>query len=578
MKLTRRTMMAAAGAVTMLPRSAFAAGDPFDLPRQGDARIVHITDTHAQATAVNYREPSQNIGVGIAKGRPPHLVGEAFLNYFHIQSGGRRAHAFTFLEYEKLARQYGPLGGFAQLKTAVDRLRGEAGPGRSLLVDGGDLCQGSGLANLNGGLDMVALTNILGTEAMTGHWEFTYGEAGLAKIIKAFKGTFIAQNVFLSAEAGMEGKPAFDQTTGSVFPPFIIREVGNYRIGVIGQAFPYVPIAHPRRFTRGWRFGIRVGNMQKVVNQLREVHKVDAVLLLSHNGMDVDLKLASQVTGIDIIMGGHTHDVTPVPQIVGNAGGKTFVTNAGTAGNFIGVLDLSLSKGRLIGLHYTLMPVYRDEIKPDPAMAAAIEKWRAPHKAMLDEPLAEADEVLYRRNNFYGSIDQVICNALRQEMDAEIAFSPGFRWGNTYLSGQTFTMGDLLAETAITYPSVYIQMMTGTEMKAMMEDVCDNLFNRNPYYQQGGDMIRVGGMNYACSPRENIGHRISAMTLDSGEPVEASKTYKTASWASVTLPQTGKPVWEVVATNLRRNKIITIAQPNRVKLLGIAGNPGFETA
>jgi sulfur-oxidizing protein SoxB len=577
-KLTRRAMMAAAGAASLLPGSSFAAADPFGIPRQGDARVIHITDTHAQAMPVNYREPSENIGVGIAKGRPPHLVGEAFLNYFDMPAGERRAHAFTFLDYERLARRFGPLGGFAQIKTAVDRLRAEAGPGRSLLVDGGDLCQGTGLANLTGGLDMVALANILGTEVMTGHWEFTYGEAGLRRIIAAFKGKFIAQNVFLTDTASFAGKPAFDPASGRVFPPYVISEIGGHPVAVIGQAFPYVPIAHPRRFTPDWTFGIHPEKLQKLVDGLRAKHKVDAVLLLSHNGMDVDLKLASQVSGIDIIIGGHTHDAVPVPQIVGNSGGKTFVTNAGTAGNFIGVLDLSLAKGRLTGLHYTLMPVYTDEIKPDPAIAAETAKWRVPHQAMLDEPLAEAGEVLYRRNNFHGSIDQVICDALRQEMDAEIAFSPGFRWGNTYLTGQTLTMGDLLSETAITYPSVYTQSMTGAEMKSVMEDVCDNLFNRDPYYQQGGDMIRVGGMNYACAPRENIGHRISAMTLDNGEPVEASKSYKTVSWASVNLPQTGKPVWEVVAANLRARKTITIAKPNIVKIIGIQGNPGFEAA
>lgn len=573
--------MAAAGAIS-LPVRGFAAADPFDNPRHGDARIIHITDTHAQALPVQYREPSENIGVGTAAGRPPHLVGEAFLNYFDIPSGGRRAHPFTFLEFEKLARQFGPLGGFAQLKTEIDRLRAEAGPGRSLLVDGGDLTQGTGVANLTHGQDMVALANLLGTDAMTGHWEFTYGEAGLRRIIAGFKGRFIAQNVFLTDDASFAGAPAFDAATGRVFPPHIISELGGYRIAIIGQAFPYVPIAHPRRFTPDWTFGIHPDKMQKLIDELRSRHRVDAVLLLSHNGMDVDLKLASQVTGIDIILGGHTHDAVPVPQIVSNAGGKTFVTNAGTAGNFIAVLDLSLAKGRLTGLHYRLLPIYTDEITPDPAMAAEIEKWRAPHRAMLDEPLAEVGELLYRRNNFYGSMDQVICDALRQEMDAEIAFSPGFRWGNSFLPGHRLTMGDLLTETAITYPSVYTRTMTGTEIKSMMEDVCDNLFNPDPYYQQGGDMIRAGGMNYACAPRETIGHRISAMTLDSGEPVEASKTYKVAAWASVTLPQVGKsagkPVWEVVAAHLRRQKIIIIKKPRIIKLIGITGNLGYEPA
>ncbi|MCU4159471.1 thiosulfohydrolase SoxB [Acidiphilium sp. AL] len=575
MKTSRRGVMIAAGSTALLPRIGISASDPYDVPMRGDVRIIHQTDTHANALPAQFREPSQNIGVGSAEGQPPHLVGHAFLNHYHMKPGTRPAHAFTFLDFENLAHRFGPLGGFAHLKTVIDTLRAGTGPGRSLLLDGGDLCQGSGVANLTGGLDMVALANLLGIDAMTGHWEFTYGQDGIRKIIAAFKGNFIAQNVFLSAEAGMMGKPAFDQTTGSVFEPFIIRALGGYRLGIIGQAFPYVPIAHPRRFTPDWRFGIRAANMQKLADALRRKHKVDAVLLLSHNGMEVDLKLASEVSGIDIILGGHTHDAVPVPVLVRNAGGKTIVTNAGTAGKFVAVLDLELTRGKLKDLHYRLMPIYTDMIKPDPAVSKAIDTWSAPHRAMLGEKLAEVDDLLYRRNNFYGSVDQVIMDAMREEMDAEIAFSPGFRWGNSYLSGTDFTMGDLLSETAITYPMAYTQMMTGASIKAMMEDVCDNLFNRNPYYQQGGDMIRVGGMNYACAPRRSIGHRISDMALDNGKPIEPNKSYKIASWASVTLPQTGKPIWDIVAANLKRKKTIRIGKPNQVKLIGVAGNPGY---
>ncbi|HEX7389478.1 MAG TPA: thiosulfohydrolase SoxB, partial [Acidiphilium sp.] len=430
MKLTRRAAMIAAGSTALLPRIGFSATDPYDVPMQGDVRIIHQTDTHANALPVQYREPSQNIGVGNARGQPPHLVGEAFLDYYHMKPGSRSAHAFTFLDFENLARRFGPLGGFAHLKTAIESLRAGAGPGRSILLDGGDLCQGTGVANLSGGLNMVALGNLLGIDAMTGHWEFTYGQDGIGKIISAFKGKFIAQNVFLSAEAGMTGKPAFDQTSGSVFEPFIIRELGGYRVGIIGQAFPYVPIAHPRRFTPDWRFGIHPDTMQKYADALRQKHKVDTVLLLSHNGMAVDLKLASEVTGIDVILGGHTHDAVPTPVVVKNAGGRTIVTNAGTAGNFVAVLDLDLAKGRLRDLHYRLLPIYADRIRPDAAVAAEIGKWRKPHEAMLGETLAETQTLLYRRNNFYGSVDQVIMDALRTEMDAEIAFSPGFRWGN----------------------------------------------------------------------------------------------------------------------------------------------------
>ncbi|HQU02958.1 MAG TPA: metallophosphoesterase, partial [Acetobacteraceae bacterium] len=363
----------------MAPQIAWSATEPFAVAPKGDVRIIHMTDTHAQAVPVQFREPSENIGIGAARARPPHLVGDAFLKYFHMPQGGRPAHAFTYLEFERAAHQFGPLGGFANLKTVIDQLRAEAGPGRSLLVDGGDLTQGSGVANLSQGLDMVALGNLLGIDIMTGHWEFTYGEAGLAKIIQAFKGKFVAQNVFLTDDASFANKPAFDATSGRVFPPYTIEERGGYQIAVIGQAFPYVPIAHPARFTPDWTFGIHPAKLQAVIDELRGKHKVDAVMLLSHNGMDVDLALASQVSGIDIIMGGHTHDAVPVPQLVINKSGKTFVTNAGTAGKFLAVLDLKLAKGRLVDLHYTLLPIYADMIKPDTAVTAEIAKWRAPH-------------------------------------------------------------------------------------------------------------------------------------------------------------------------------------------------------
>ncbi|MGH7158561.1 MAG: thiosulfohydrolase SoxB [Acetobacteraceae bacterium] len=578
MQASRRTVLLAAGGALLGPRLAQAARAAYyELPLSGNARILHLTDTHAQALPVQYRQPSQNLGIGGADGRPPHIVGRSFLSYYDIRPGTRRAHAFTCLDFAALGRRFGPLGGFAHLATVITALRAAAGSGRSLLVDGGDLCQGTGLANLTGGLALVDLANMLGIEAMTGHWEFTYGEAGIRRIIAAFKGEFIAQNVVLSDVASMEGKPAFDPDTGQVFRPYIIRALGDYRVAVIGQAFPYVPIAHPRRFVPDWRFGIRPAGLQKVVDEARGRGKVDVVVLLSHNGMDVDLKLAAHVSGIDVILGGHTHDAVPAPVKIANQGGATLVTNAGTAANFLGVLDLEIGKGRLRDARYTLLPIYADMIAPDPGVQDAIARALAPHRETLGEKLAEVGDVLYRRDNFYGSVDQVISDALREEMDAGIAFSPGFRWGNSFLPGDAFTMGDLLAETAITYPMAYTQEMTGATIKMVMEDVCDNLFNRDPYYQQGGDMIRVGGMNYACAPLETIGHRITEMALEDGTPIEATRTYKIASWASVNLPQTGKPVWEIVAANLRRKKTIAIGKPGVIKLVGVDGNPGYET-
>jgi sulfur-oxidizing protein SoxB len=360
-----------------------------------------------------------------------------------------------------------------------------------------------------------------------------------------------------------------------VFKPATVKEVGGFRIGIVGQAFPYVPVAHPKRFTPDWTFGIRDTEMQKVVDALRQKDRADAVILLSHNGMDVDLKLAARVRGIDVILGGHTHDAVPQPVVVTNGGGKTLVTNAGSSGKFVAVLDLELGKGAVKNARYRLLPVYAGLIEPDPAMQALIDKAAAPHAAQFNEKLAVAGELLYRRGNFNGPMDQLICDALREELDAELALSPGFRWGNTMLPGEPISMGDVLSETAITYPEVYVTEMTGAQIKAVLEDICDNLFNPDPYYQQGGDMVRVGGMDYACAPAETMGHRISDMTLDNGRKIEPAKSYKIAGWASVN-PQAGKPVWDVFAGYLRREKTAKPKKFNRVALKGVTDNPGIS--
>ncbi len=565
--------VAAASGVT--PRVALAADDDlYDVGRFGNVRILHLTDSHAQLQPIYFREPSVNLGVGDMRGKPPHIVGGAFLEYFNIVPGGRAAHAFTFLDYQEAAHRYGRMGGFAHLKTLIDRLRAEAGAGNALLLDGGDIWQGSGLANASQGADMVEAANLLGVDAMTGHWEFTYGEAALRKNLASFKGEFLAQNVFLTEDAAFNDKPAFDPASGRVFKPAAVKDVGGVRIAIIGQAFPYVPIAHPKRFTPDWTFGIREQELQKLVDDLRNAQHADVVVLLSHNGMDVDLKLASRCTGINIILGGHTHDAVPQPVVVANPGGKTFVTNAGSNGKFLGVLDLDIGKGELKYVRYTLLPVFADLIKPDSAMAALIERRRAPYTAQFSEKLASCDQLLYRRGNFIGPMDQVICDALRQALDVQIALSPGFRWGTTMLANQSITREDVLAETAISYPETYVQDMTGSALKAIMEDVADNLFNPDPYLQQGGDMVRVGGMDYACAPNETAGNRISDMTLDDGTPIEAGKTYRVAGWASVN-PQNGEPVSSVVEKYLGANKTLTIKRANRVTLKGVANNPGI---
>jgi S-sulfosulfanyl-L-cysteine sulfohydrolase len=421
---------------------------------------------------------------------------------------------------------------------------------------------------------MVEAGNLLGIEAMTGHFEFTYGEEVVRKNLGNFKGEFLAQNVFLTEEAAFNDARAFDPASRRVFKPYMIRQMGDFRVAVVGQAFPYVPIAHPRRFVPDWTFGIREDELQKVVDLVRQTEKVDAVVLLSHNGMDVDLKLASRVSGIDIVLGGHTHDAVPQPISIANAGGKTLVTNAGSNGKFLGVVDLDLKKGGVSDLRYRLLPVFSHRLRADTDMTALIERVRAPYAKLLDEKISIADRLLYRRGNFNGTMDQLICDALRQQLDAEIGLSPGFRWGAAVLSGQPITMQDVLSETAITYPQTYVRSMTGAELKTLIEDVSDNLFNLDPYYQQGGDMVRLGGMSYACTPDETIGKRISSLKLTDGNDIEAAKSYRVAGWASVN-EQKGTPVWQTVADYLRGSKRIAETKGSGVEIRGVEGNPGF---
>jgi S-sulfosulfanyl-L-cysteine sulfohydrolase len=566
---------AAAAASGIAPQIALSADeDLYDVARFGNVRVLHLTDTHAQLEPIYFREPSVNIGTGAMRGKPPHLVGQAFLQHFGIAPGTRAAHAFTFLDYQEAAQRYGRMGGFAHLKTLIDRLRGETGAGNSLLLDGGDMWQGTGQANATQGSDMIDAANLLGVDAMTGHWEFTYGEAILRDRISRFKGEFLAQNVFLTEEAAFNNQEAFDSATGRVFKSAMVRTVGGARVAVVGQAFPYVPVAHPKRFTPDWTFGIREEELQKLIDDLRGGQRADAVLLLSHNGMDVDLKLASRVAGIDVILGGHTHDAVPQPVVVANGGGKTLVTNAGSNGKFLAVIDLDLGKSAVKDVRYRLLPVFADLIKPDAAMLELIGHHAEQFAAGAAQPLAICDRLLYRRGNFTGPVDQIICDALRQQLDTQIALSPGFRWGTTVLAGQPITAADLWAQTAITYPETFVQNMTGAAIKALLEDVADNLFNPDPYFQQGGDMVRVGGMDYACAPNEGAGNRISNMRLDDGAPVEAGKSYRVAGWASMD-PQDGQPVSAVVGDHLKAERIVEFARLNRVTLKGVSGDPGI---
>jgi S-sulfosulfanyl-L-cysteine sulfohydrolase len=558
--------VAAAAGLPIASREALAAGADaaklYDVPRFGNVHLLHFTDCHAQLLPIYFREPSVNIGVGEAKGKPPHLVGEHLLRHFGIARGTIEAHAFTYLDFTEAARTYGKVGGFAHLATLVKRLR--AGRPGALLLDGGDTWQGSGTALWTDAQDMVDACKLLGVDVMTPHWEMTYGMKRVREIVdRDLKGRidFVAQNV---------------RTTDfedQVFPAYTLKEMNGVKVAVVGQAFPYTPIANPRHFVADWSFGVRDDSMQKWVDEAR-AKGAQVVVVLSHNGMDVDLKMAGRVRGIDAILGGHTHDGVPAPTVVRNAGGQTLVTNAGSNGKFLAVLDFDVKGGKVADFRYKLLPVFANLLPADGEMAAYIKKVRAPHEAKLGERLAVTEGLLYRRGNFNGTFDQVICDALMAVKGAEIAFSPGFRWGTSLLPGQEILMEHVLDQTAITYPATTVNEVTGEMLKTILEDVADNLFNPDPYLQQGGDMVRVGGLSYSIDPAAEMGRRIGDMTL-AGKPIEPNRTYKLAGWASVQEGVTGEPIWDVVAKYLRDQKVLKPPRLNLPSIKGMKGNPGL---
>ncbi|MCS6944972.1 MAG: thiosulfohydrolase SoxB [Sutterellaceae bacterium] len=562
MEVSRRDLLkffAIAGAYGAARGQAWAAPTPQQLLQfepLGNVTLLHMTDSHATLLPVYYREPDTLLGIGAEKGKPPYLTGAEFLAHYRIKPGSAEAYALAHLDFASLARRYGPMGGYAHLATLVKRVRAER-PGRTLLLDGGDTLQGSATSLWTEAEDMVQVINELGVDVLCPHWEFTFGIERVKQIFGdqdkrgSFKGEFVAHNV-MDISWGPPGEP--------VFKPYVVREVGGARLGIIGQAFPYTPVSHPRKFVPDLSFGIREEQLQQHVETLREREKVDAVVVLSHNGVAVDLKMAGRVRGIDVILGGHTHDGLPHPIQVG----QTLVVNSGAHGKFLSRLDLDVQGGRVRAWRYKLIPVLSQYIPADPAMAALIARVRAPYEARLAETLAVSESLLYRRGNFNGTFDEVILDALLKHYDAQVAFSPGFRWGTTVLPGEAITLEQVYAHTALTYPNTWSREMTGEEIKNVMEDVADNLFNPDPYYRQGGDMVRVGGITYTIDPTAKLGSRISDLRIG-GQPMQPSKRYKAAGWASM-MDVDGPPVFDVVAAHLRREKRIRIAPPTRVKV------------
>ena len=574
MNLSKREFLQVLGAGTVAglglqghaQQDASQAGERmYDVPRFGQVSLLHMTDCHAQLMPIHFREPSINMGIGSMYGHLPHLVGEHLLKVAKLPKGSPESYAMTYLDFETAAQRYGKVGGFAHLATLVKRLKATR-PG-ALLLDGGDTWQGSGTSYWTNGQDMVDACKLLGVDVMTAHWEFTLGMERVSEIVKKdFAGQvdFVAQNV-KTADFG-----------DLVFKPYVVRDINGVPTAIIGQAFPYTPIANPRYMVADWEFGIQEEHLQTMIDEVK-AKGAQVVVLLSHNGMDVDLKLASRVTGLDAILGGHTHDGMPIATVVNNKSGKTIVTNAGSNGKFLAVLDFEVKGKQVVDYRYKLLPVFANLLPADPAMQALVDKVRAPYVAKLSERLAVTEDTLYRRGNFNGSGDQLIIDALMAMQDAPIAFSPGFRWGTSLLPGQPITREWVMDMTATTYSYATVTPMTGATIKTVLEDVADNLFNPDPYYQQGGDMVRVGGLSFDIDPTAKMGARIHNMRLK-GDLISADKTYKVAGWAPVAEEARGQNlplVWELIEKWLKgQNGVVKKRQLNAPRITGGLPNPG----
>ena len=580
MSLNRREFiqllsLAAAAGLPLTGRSS--SSDPaqiYDCPPFGNVSLLHFTDCHAQLLPLYFREPSANIGLGDAFGRVPHRVGSYFLDHFSIPQGSPEAYAYTCLDFESMARQFGKVGGFAHLATLIKRIR--ALRPHSLLLDGGDTLQGSATALWTQGRDMIGASKLLGVDIMTGHWEFTYGMDRVRALIDGELDPieFLAQNVVLTEDAAFDDKPAYDPESGQVFKPYTLRELNGVRVGIIGQAFPYTSLANPRYMVEDWSFGIRDNQCQSMVDALRD-QGAELVVVLSHNGMDVDLKMAQRVSGIDVILGGHTHDGVPVPEIVNSPSGRTLVVNSGSNGKFLSVMDLDVRHGHLVDYRFRMLPVFSNFLPADSEMAAYVDGVRAPYVDQLTQVMASTEVTLYRRGNFGGTFDQVILDALLKVRGADIAFSPGFRWGTSLLPGDSITYEHVMDQTAITYAKSTLNEMTGEMIHQLLEGIADNLFNPDPYYQMGGDMVRVGGLTYTINPAATIGRRISQLEF-AGKPLDAAKTYRVAGWASVNPQPDELPnIWDVLSEYLMDTRVIRNVTLNLPTVKGVNQNPGI---
>lgn len=552
--LTAGLSAASGGGLTRaLAQQKLSQDDLLRFDSKGQITLLHLTDIHGQLNPVYFRPPDTNIGVGNFEGIPPHLVGEEFLSHFGIEAGTPLAYAHTMVDYVNLARSYGKLGGLDRTATLVKAIRAERGEDKVLLLDGGDTWQGSYTSLKTNGQDMVDCMKLLKPDAMVGHWEFTFGADRVLEIVEDMGYPFLASNIFDNEW----DEPVFESTA--------YFEKGGVKVAVIGQAMPYTPIANPRWMIPDWSFGIRPEVLQANVDKARD-EGAEVVVLLSHDGFDVDQKLASVVNGIDVILTGHTHDAVPRAIEIND----TLLLSSGSHGKYLGRIDLEVSGGKVTGFSSNLIPIFADVIEPDAEMAAKIAEVRAPYESEVNRVIGKSEGLLYRRGNFNGSWDDLICQGIMTERDTEISLSPGFRWGTTLLPGQDITIDDLYTQTSMNYPSVYRLEFTGQQLKDILEDVCDNLFNKDPFFQQGGDMVRVGGMSYTCAPRQEIGSRISDMTLlKTGKPIEAGKSYVVGGWASINENVEGPAIYDLMETHISNLGTVPAPENRAVKVVGI---------
>ena len=545
----------------------------YNFPFSSDLRLLHITDTHAQLAPSYFREPNINLGTGKNRNVPPHIVGDKFLKFYSLD-GDFNEYVYSFMRFNELAERFGKFGGYSYIKSIVDKLKGEAN-GKSLLLDGGDTWQGSAISLFESGMDMVEASNILGVDVMTGHWEVTFGEEQFKKNIKNFNGEFVANNIFLNDEAIFNDIPSYDDENHFA-KPYTIREIKGNRIAIIGQAFPYTPIANPSRYVSNLTFGIREQELQETIDKIKVKYNPSLVVVLSHNGIDVDKKLASRVSGIDIIFGGHTHDAVPRPIIIKNNNGKTLVLNSGCNGKFLSMIDIKFT-GKSFTYNYKLLPILSNNINPDKKMQTFINKISKPYNNVLSEIVGYADDTLYRRSNFNGTFDDLLCDSMNSVLNTEISLSPGFRWGPSIIPNQPITMADIYNHTAITYPNTYTRFMTGETIKNILEDVADNIFNTDPYLQQGGDMVRTRGIKYSINPKNSMNNRIEKLRLNNNIEIKPDKEYKVSGWASVNNIEEGKPIWDITKEYLKSIGTYKIDKGEKVKIINEDGNIGIET-